>query len=235
MRSRYLVLILFAVGMTIVGGLGIRLQGAVSGVELAPSHFQQRNFSFYEIPVLQWQITPIRRRSPASPLVTHLMANNLISVPATAPQVWHPASISRGLAGIEIADAMLLLDQLNLRRGDDWFWKRWTEANPQRAKVLWPVVQDLAERELYILIPALFERALDELPPTEFRDAIDQLLSRQYRELIVDMRAAERNDLANALWREATADFPDDEPLRVLAPDELAPDELAPDETRRAP
>ena len=39
----------------------IRLQGHVRGVEFAPTHFQQREFSFFEIPLIHVQITPIRR------------------------------------------------------------------------------------------------------------------------------------------------------------------------------
>ena len=37
------------------------LQGNISGTEFSPTHFQQRDFGFYEIPLIHLQISPIKR------------------------------------------------------------------------------------------------------------------------------------------------------------------------------
>src|SRR6056297_2194037 len=131
-----------------VGYLVIRTQGFVSGTEFSPTHFQQREFEFYEIPLLHWQITPIHRSAGTPPTATYIRQKSLIPAPMGVPSDWHLASHSRGLSEQKPADAQLLLWQLTLRADGDPFWRQWSIDHPQHAKLLWPWVQRLAEREL---------------------------------------------------------------------------------------
>jgi hypothetical protein len=194
--------------------LVIRTQGSISGAEFSPTHFQQRDFRFFEIPLLHLQITPIRRTVSTPTAASYLRQMSLVNVPKGQPVDWHLVSISRGFTGTTDADAKLLIDQLNLNRSGDLYWKTWTTDQPELAAVLWPEIQKLAQRELYILMPRLFEiaqtdRGGSNLTAEKLRSDIDSYLIDQYRSLIQDMVAAERVELAETLAAEAKADYPE--------------------------
>ena len=205
-----------AVLLTLLLFLLVRVQGYVRGSEFAPTHFQQRDFSFYEIPLLRIQITPIRRTGTTPSTARFLRQKALVKPHTGAPQTWHLVSISRGLAGSTPADAELLISQLGIRQGSDPYWKTWSNDHPAHAKLLWPVVQKLAERELYVLLPELFEVAQLEQTPQQLQQRIDGMLRVAYVGLIQDMRAANRFDLADQLLDEALADYPADPNLQEL-------------------
>ena len=199
--------------VVLVGFFVIRTQGHVSGSEFAPSNFQTRSFTFYEIPLLHLQITPIRRTISSSTTSTYLRQKGLINVGKGAPSRWHLLALSRGLTGTTPADANLLSEQLTLKHGSDDFWRKWSIDHPSHAKILWPVVQKLAERELYVLLPALLERAAIVQDDTAqnvagLQSVIDEYLQDEYARLIADMKEAGRTDLADELQKEAREDFP---------------------------
>ena len=194
----------------------IRTQGFVSGSEFSPTHFQQRKFSFYEIPLIHLQITPIKRSGATPRTANYVRQTSLIRLHPGPPAVWHIVSISRGLTGSTPADANLLIDQLNLDSGGDEYWRTWSIDHPNQAKVLWPVIQKLAERELYILMPQLFELAQIEQSSQDLQNAIDHILIEQYHSLIQDMQAADRGELAQHLLDEAAQDYPQDAQLKNL-------------------
>lgn len=188
----------------------------MSGKEFSPTHFQQRDFSFYEIPLIHLQITPIKRSGSTPRTATYLRQNSLITPGSGTPTTWHLVSISRGLTGTTPADANLLIDQLNLQIKADEFWRTWSIDHPKRAKAFWNVIQKLALRELYILMPQLFELAQIDQTPQQLQESLDDLLRRQYRGLILDMRAADRDQLADQLLAEAIKDYPHDSELQNL-------------------
>jgi hypothetical protein len=194
----------------------ITTQGSVSGDEFSPTHFQLRKFSFYEIPLIHVQITPIKRVGATPKTATYVRQNSLITPHTGTPTVWHLVSISRGLTGTTPADAGLLLDQLQLESGGDEYWRKWSIDHPEQAKVLWPVIQKLAQRELYILMPPLFELAQVDRSPEELQEMIDRALIGQYVGLIEDMQADDRSELAQQLLAEAAEDYPDDAALQNL-------------------
>lgn len=202
--------------LTLLLFIVIRTQGHVTGKEFSPTHFQQRDFSFYEIPFIHVQITPINRSGSTPTSAMYLRQNSLVKSYTGPPQVWHLVSISRGLTGRTPADPQLLLDQLELDHSGDSYWRKWSIDHSNRAKVLWPVVQQLAQRELYILLPELFELAQLDLKPQQLSSRIDQMLRNEYHGLIVDMHAADRDELAQQLLREAISDYPDDSRLIEL-------------------
>jgi len=151
--------------------------GQVEGREFAPSHFEIRRFSFNEIPLLRLQITPIRRVSESSVLQSYLNTSSLITRPPGQPTDWHMIELSRFGVSTQPADAKLLTDFLKIpyygfmmRRGaaaqSDLYWHQWSIRHPKHAAVLWPQIQKLAERELYLLIPDVFQIA-DAATPAE--------------------------------------------------------------------
>ena len=227
-KSRWLRLTVTVLATLILGFvifILIRIQGFVSGDEFSPTHFQQRNFTFYEIPLIHVQITPIKRTDKTPSTATYVRQNSLITPHTGIPTIWHLVSISRGFTGSTPADAALLVDQLNLDTSGDEYWRVWSIDHPEQAKILWPVIQKLALRELYMLMPPLFELAQLERTPEELQENIDKLLKKQYHSLIEDMQAADRVELARQLLAEAKSDYPQDAELMNLR---LAPADHSP-------
>jgi hypothetical protein len=200
----------------------ISTQGYVSGEEFSPTHFQLRNFSFYEIPLIHIQITPIKRSGSTPSTATYVRQSALITPHKGVPTTWHLVSISRGVSTTP-ADANLLLDQLKLAKGDDGYWRKWSIDHPARASVFWPVIQKLAERELYIMVPQLFELAQNDQRPQELRQRMDEILIEQYVGLIRDMETADRPELAQQLLAEAEKDYPDHPELQTLRQNTSSP------------
>ena len=219
-RARPRLLIAIVAVSTLVIALAmlaaVRTQGHVSGQEFSASHFQVRDFRFYEIPLLHIQITPIRRSSRTPIAARYLRQQSLITAPNGPPTSWHLVRLSRGLTGPTPGDAQLLVDQLTLQQSGQSYWRRWSRDHPKQAQVLWPLVQRLAPRELYLLIPALLETAQQKQSAAELERALQRQLRREYRELVRDLQAAGRPALAEQLLEEALSEYPDDPGLQRL-------------------
>lgn len=178
-----------------------------------------REFSFYEIPILHIQITPIRRTTRGNPTINQIRQKSL-TVPRGQPadDQWDLVYLSRGLSGTTPADPKLLIDQLqDYQSYDSNYWGKWNTSNPKQAAILWPIIQKLSVRELYVLIPSILEVARADLSPAELKTEIDALLIKEYKSLVEDMRQAGRSELANSLLSEAIADYPNDENLKALS------------------
>lgn len=207
---RALIIICSILSIFLIGTI-VAIKGGVTGTEFSPSHFQTREFSFYEIPFFHIQITPIDRKNTTGPIARQLRAKSWISVPrGKNPSNWHLVKLSRGPTGTP-AVASLLSDELELQGSGTPFWKGWNSDHPKRAAALWPVVQRLAERELYIIIPELLLLART-LPGDDdgvkLASEIDLWLIGQYTCLVQDLRAADRIALADELLAEAITDYP---------------------------
>jgi hypothetical protein len=196
------------VAVLVVSWLVIVTQGNISGSEFAPTHFEQREFSFYEIPLLHLQITPIQRTAIHSDAASFLRQQSLVGVPATPPTVWHLVSLNCGLGEPAGGDAKLLIDPLEMSDQGASFWKQWSIDHPRSAAILWPRIQSLAERELYIFVPSLLEIAQANPDPSDLQAEFDTFLIQEYQKLIADMVAADRHELAQQLIDEAALDFP---------------------------
>ncbi len=195
--------------------------GGVSGTEFSPTHFETRSFRFFEVPWLHIQISPIRRATSQSPTSRFLANKSMIHASRGTATTWHLVTLTRGPLGTTEADAKLLTDQLELyvhhkTNQSDHHWVQWSKNESAKAKVLWPVVQKLAMRELYVLIPRLFTLALDSPDENALQISIDDYLQSNYREFISEMRDAGRPELAAELLREAIADYPNDAKLRAM-------------------
>lgn len=216
--NRPLIIVCGILAILLVSSI-VLVKGSVSGTEFSPSHFQTRDFSFYEIPYLNLQITPISRSNTTSAVASHLRTSAYIKTPRGKPPAdWQLVTIARGPTSTP-AVASLLVQALDLKNGTDPFWIGWNKDHPNRAATLWPVVQKLAGRELYILIPELLELART-LPGnddgTALADVIDQWLPNQYVDLIGDLRQADRQTLADDLLAEALSDYPNSAALAAL-------------------
>lgn len=204
--------------------------GRVRGVELAPNHFLMREFSYWEIPLLKLQVSPVDRTSITPPLVNQLATGNpaLLNPTRVAHSDWDLVSVTRG-SSTRPADAKLLADFLqgttqppspaSYHYGSASFnspWALWTTAQPQHAAELWPRVQTLAGRGQYLLIPDLFrlaEQATTADPPAtagQLAERLDGFLGDSYQKMIADFQAAGEPAAAESLQQTAQQDFPGD-------------------------
>ena len=140
--------------------------------------------------------------------------------PTTPPDPWHLVQLTRGGVDTQPADAKLLTDQLeaygfNASQNKE-HWHQWSINEPAKAKVFWPIIQRLAVRELYVLMPPLFALAIDSMDDVTLKTSIDEYLKKNYADLVVELRSAGREAFAEELLNEALIDFPDDQRLQAL-------------------
>ncbi len=209
---KVLIIVIAAVVLLVVGFFVIWVQGSVRGSEFSPTHFQQRDFHFYEIPLIRLQITPIRRSVSTPGTAKFLRQKSLIQAPKGQPAYWHLVSIGRGISDLTAADAQFLINQIQMEQDGVMYWENWSTDHPKSAAILWPIVQKLAKRELYVLLPKMFEIAQGNQSPTELESDFDSYLISQYTSLIQDMVAADRDEVARQLVAEAKTDYPDAAP-----------------------
>ena len=214
---RRILIATFVAGVLAVAALVTAVQGRVAGVEFAPSHFQSRRFSFYEIPLLHLQITPIKRERFSHDIVRFIRQTQL--PPASGePSRWDVVRISQGPHD-HPGDASLLLDALRWDHGvgkTKRDWRSWTQTRPQDASWFWSVISRLANQEMYLVMPPLLEFAYfsAEEPsaaaagvPTDFQRQVVARMREQVDRLTSDLDADQRSDLAEMIREQWRSDF----------------------------
>ncbi|WP_153559051.1 hypothetical protein [Roseimaritima sediminicola] len=218
-RRKWIIVVVSLVTLVACVGLATLVQGKVQGTEFSPADFAQRRFSYWEIPLVQLQISPIRRTNPVNNLTTYLRAQSLIRVPSARQRQsqtfrWDLVRLSRGSLPRPPGDAEILVAYLDGDSGTHW--RTWSVDHPQQAQVLWPVIQRLARRELYVLVPDLFALAQSADSPEQLGEQMDQYLRYSYHQIAADLHAAGKSELAAELLDEALGDYPDAPRLRAL-------------------
>ncbi|MEM9587292.1 MAG: hypothetical protein AAGA03_08415, partial [Planctomycetota bacterium] len=122
----------------------------------------------------------------------------------------HVVSVARGFSSPKAGDAKLLTDPLELTHGGNPYWEEWSKKQATKAGRLWPIVQKLAQNEIYVLIPGLLELAQKDSTDAEFSQQVDAYLKSEYTSLIHDMISANKAGVAQGLYDEITELFPGD-------------------------
>ncbi len=127
----------------------------IAGVEFCPQLFQKRDFFYYRIPGTKIRVGSTTLSTAASPsgtpVLTHLVASS--------PVEWQVAKASQGGNAVEYGPGILLgyLSSMNANGANAW--DDWSFKNPAHAKILWPIVQEAAEQNLYFCVPELLQHA----------------------------------------------------------------------------
>ena len=155
-RATYLLITL--IGLASLLGLVILIFGSVSGTEFSPESLETRSFSYYEIPGIRWQVSPIVRKVTVGGVEQLLQRQQLVTLlPASQ---WDLVSAQRMTDWIDPRGASILNSYLRARTDDNRdYWADWTVKHSELAKVVWPEVIRLARRRLYIFIPDLMQLA----------------------------------------------------------------------------
>jgi hypothetical protein len=134
-------------------------------------------------------------RHPASLFIAS--HNYLAPLAKGANQDWHIIAGERGLGQRRQGDASILMQYLDATDSADYHrWVKWSEDHPERAALLWPAVQRLARRELYVFVPDLFDLAQAVEDPAALRQGLDQAVADKL--LVLARRLIARSDRAAA-------------------------------------
>lgn len=178
--------------------------GGVHGVELNPYSFARRSYSFYEVPIIRWQVRGIRREDVASVVVDFLEQQKYLPATKAAPDVWHIVIGSRGMKPPTLGDADILVRYLETTTAENNHqWVEWSEKNPKLAAPLWKAVSRLAQDELYTYIPELFEKAVAATDPVQLQKQLDTEVSARLLELGLRLQEVEEHAEAKKYLSEA--------------------------------
>jgi hypothetical protein len=199
-----------------VGAFLTRQFGGVHGVEINPHSFARRSYSFYEIPLLGWQVVAIRRDDVDSVAATFLVDNKFVADPKKAPDEWHLVQGIRGVSPVVIGDAKLLAEYLEIVDANNNFpWVDWSTKHPQLAKILWPAVSRLAREEQYLYIGELFDLAEEASDPVKFQAAVDSRLANRLLALGIDLQGRKLHRAAAKYLSEAAKLAPQDPTIKT--------------------
>ena len=160
--------------------------GRVSGTEVSADSLARRNYTFFQIPLVRIQCTPVWRSSGNDRVANTILQEGYL-LPNVSTDRWDVIEVHvggrmmRGKA--EILDRYLSLSEESGQAED---WESWTLANPQHAKVLWPAVHRAVVLEAYEVLPELFQAAESTADPDELKEQIEALASRQLADVAAD-------------------------------------------------
>lgn len=222
---RYL---LFGLLTCVISAIVIGLFGRVQGVEFCPQKFTLQEFSYYQVPLLGWQITPVTF-SPSGrgngPLSGYLRQQKLLGKVASELR-WDIVQIFSAGTANQAGDAEILvkyLEQPGAVGTENWLaWTKNTE-HAELVRVFWPVIAKLADRELYILMPDLFDFIRSAPTANRFVEHVRTQLAAEVEKLSEAEQLRENTDRANQLQIFA-------EKLRDISIDQLQDASLIVDE-----
>jgi len=197
--SRVGKLLLLALATLVLFALLVMMFGTVEGEEFSPQRFERRRYYFYCLPFTRWQISPTFGNNVTGSLESTLLKDKLVRTVPQVPARWDLVSVGDSLR-VQRAIAALLTDVLDGYAG--FGWEEWTKANPARAQLLWPAIQEMAELDAYELIPDLLDFVLLKTPDAEFPAQLRRHLNQAYASLADDYSREGREDPARQL-REA--------------------------------
>jgi hypothetical protein len=219
------------VGWSLLGILGATLLvfiatvtfGAVHGTEFCPQTFERRSYSYYEVPLIRLQVTGERHEDLTGDTAKSLLADKHIT-PVTGGEVdWHVLAGSRGTSGRRPGDAGILMLYLDATEdGSNFRWKHWSEQHKEAAAVLWPAVQQLAMRNLYVFVPDLFDLAKRIDDAATLKEQVDRALAQKLLYLARKQLSRGNRDEARRTLDEAAALDPLNPELEQFRQRELA-------------
>ena len=166
---RVLAALLMLTGGLFIVLVGTLLYGHVSGEEFAPDTFERRVYSYFELPVLRIQVTPVRRTVSRPQLEQTLVDRKYITI-NSPPRRWDYVISHRLGEKWREGDAHILSQYLDAWGGEsESYWLHWTNTHPAIAKTFWSEIAKLARQDLYLFTPELFELAAEQRSRSRFR------------------------------------------------------------------
>ncbi len=151
--------VLSFIGLSVMVYFFTLVFGSVQGQEFAPDTFARRDFSYYQLPLMQVQVSVVRRKDLGCELCRYMIDKGFIS-PASSASRWDLVATGRRGRLTQDGDALILCRYLDAVDAEGRpYWLGWTQDHPEMAKVLWPTIAQAARDRQYVLIPQLFRLA----------------------------------------------------------------------------
>jgi hypothetical protein len=189
--------------------------GYVAGEEFSPENFTRRTFTYYQLPLVQIQISPIHRTDQTNQLEKHLTNEKLVTeIPTTDDKrrwdlVAAMTGVPPGQTVVAQGEARILCSYLDAEREGKNVWLEWSKGHAELAKILWPMVAKLARQELYVFIPELLVVARGASEAAALQQQVDDLLARKYLEFAKTQQQLGQHAGAVELFTEAIAHSPE--------------------------
>jgi len=189
--------------------------GHVEGEEIASETFQRRKFVYYQLPVIEFQVSGIMRTPSTGDLENFLIDKKIISVAKSTTQLdestrWDLIRAQRFGAVFSRGEAEILCNYLDaLDANKEYVWVKWSKENPKLAKIIWPAVVSVSQRELYVLVPELLELATNATEPDTLKTQLAELQSQQYLRVATTQQQLDRHELAVELFSYSLDQSPD--------------------------
>lgn len=151
----------------------ILLFGHVAGEEFSAQSFKVRKFSYYQLPIAKYQLTPVTTSKSSrgnAPLATCLKSNKLLGKRSSVIR-WDIVYLGDVSSADNVGDAEILLKYLEQPGAfGTESWHQWTlnKKNREIVTLFWPLIGKLAEEQLYILMPDVFDWARAASSAAEF-------------------------------------------------------------------
>lgn len=189
--------------------------GHVQGTEFAPDGFSRREFVFYQIPLIQLQITPVVRWDVSNDLEGHLTRKKVVPS-SNNPSRWDSVQVGMGSVTTN-GEALILCNYLDATdEKGELVWLGWTKSseNAKKFKPFWKAIRQAAQLEAYFCVPDLFRIAAESSDPITFQKQIDQLRLQRFTEAADDYAAVGDFQLADRFYTAAVEIGPGDEQLQ---------------------
>lgn len=188
---------------------------AIHGEEFCPQLFQKRDFSYSRIPGSNFRISS----TTLSPAVSPCSKAVLQHLPTSSQTDWQVSTVQQGSFSKEFGPK-ILIDQLQANNADGLnLWDAWSFRNPKHAALLWPLVQQVALKEMYFCIPDLLQNSNPTLDLETFEKNLKKICLKAAQTKIRTLTGPK--DAANAVqlreWcQQLVSNYRDDPEMKEL-------------------
>jgi len=156
-----------------------------SGKEFSPDDFSVRDFAYRFEPITGTVLSGRTFEKNDAWQLPKLVADKFVKPVYKKEKTWHLISDNgnyfRGVSAD--SDAHFLFEFLKLRdENDENTWTAWNSENQKLAKVLWPLIAEMARDEMYLVVGDVFSFVLnaDVSKPKEFQTDLHREVAKAY-------------------------------------------------------
>jgi hypothetical protein len=153
----------------LLGCMYLLASSTVSGRDFSPELFQERSFSYWRLPGTKIRLSKTTLGPAVSPCSKHIL-NNLSA--STQTITWQVLEAKQGQVSDSRGPSVLLSYLRAKNANGDAFWDDWSFQNPGLARKLWPIIQQVAQHELYFLVPELLREAQSSSTPSQLNKSL---------------------------------------------------------------
>ena len=155
-----------------------------SGKEFSPDDFSVRYFTYRYEPITETVLSG-RTFTKDSGWLPSLVADKLVKPVYKKEKTWHLVHDNGNYfhGASADSDARFLIDFLSLQNENhENTWTEWNSENPKLAKVLWPLIAEMARDEMYLIVGDVFSFVLDTdvSEPKKFQADLQKEVAKAY-------------------------------------------------------